>query len=118
MDAQAALAAFDRQNHAGASDALAASLREGDCLAQHYCWHTGHKLRAFVTTRASIKISSSPPETLRLCCTRVSHSATKSAGYTAIKEGAEELLAEKRVVSGAVNIRTNREKMKVRPSLE
>lgn len=31
----------------------------------------------------------------------------------AIKEGAEELLSEKRVVSGAVNIRTNREKMKV-----
>lgn len=31
----------------------------------------------------------------------------------AIKEGAEELLAEKRVVSGAVNIRSNREKMKV-----
>lgn len=58
VDAQAALAAFDRQNHAGASDALAASLQE------------------------------------------------------AIKEGAEEFLAEKRVVSGAVNIRTNREKMK------
>ena len=32
VDAQAALAAFDRQNHAGASDALAASLRQG---AQH-----------------------------------------------------------------------------------
>ena len=32
MDAQAALAAFDRQNHAGASDALAANLRQG---AQH-----------------------------------------------------------------------------------
>ena len=32
----------------------------------------------------------------------------------AIKEGAEELLSEKRVVSGAVNIRSNREKMKVR----
>lgn len=37
-----------------------------------------------------------------------------SCYHAAIKEGAEELLAEKRVVSGAVNIRTNREKMKVR----
>ena len=32
VDAQAALAAFDRQNHAGASDALAANLKQG---AQH-----------------------------------------------------------------------------------
>lgn len=43
MDAQAALAAFDRQNHAGASDALAASLRQGaqppqpECSVQHFC---------------------------------------------------------------------------------
>ena len=37
VDAQAALAAFDRQNHAGASDALAASLQAGEwrCCACH-----------------------------------------------------------------------------------
>mmetsp|Transcript_17121 Transcript_17121/g.51246 ORF Transcript_17121/g.51246 Transcript_17121/m.51246 type:complete len:334 (-) Transcript_17121:255-1256(-) len=58
VDAQAEVAAFDRQNHAGASEALAGALRE------------------------------------------------------AIKEGAAELMREKRVVSGAVNIRTNKEKMK------
>lgn len=59
VDAQAEVAAFDRQNHAGASEALAGALRE------------------------------------------------------AIKEGAAELMREKRVVSSAVNIRTNKEKMKV-----
>ena len=60
IDAQAQLLAFDRRNHAGASEALAANLQ------------------------------------------------------LAIREEAEELLSEKRVISGAVNIRTNKEKMKVR----
>ena len=32
----------------------------------------------------------------------------------AIREEAEELLSEKRVISGAINIRTNKEKMKAR----
>jgi hypothetical protein len=32
----------------------------------------------------------------------------------AIREEAEELLSEKRVISGAINIRTNKDKMKVR----
>ena len=59
VDSQAEVAAFDRQNHAGASEALAGALRE------------------------------------------------------AIKEGAAELMREKRVVSSAINIRTNKEKMKV-----
>lgn len=58
VGAQAEVAAFDRQNHAGASEALAGALK------------------------------------------------------TAIKEGAAELMKEKRVVNGAVNIRTNKEKMK------
>ena len=61
VDAQAEVAAFDRKNHAGASEALAGQLKE------------------------------------------------------AIREGAAELMREKRIVSGAVNIRTNREKMKARP---
>lgn len=59
IDAQAQLLAFDRRNHAGASEALASNLQ------------------------------------------------------LAIREEAEELLSEKRVISGAVNIRTNKEKMKV-----
>ena len=32
----------------------------------------------------------------------------------AIREEAEELLSEKRVISGAINIRTNKDKMKAR----
>ena len=59
IEAQAQLLAFDRRNHAGASDALASNLQ------------------------------------------------------LAIREEAEELLSEKRVISGAINIRTNKEKMKV-----
>ena len=34
----------------------------------------------------------------------------------AIREEAEELLSEKRVISGAINIRTNKDKMKARSS--
>jgi hypothetical protein len=100
VDAQAALAAFDRQNHAGASDALAASLRQG---AQHFWVDMQH--------------AALPPSIcyghaawcVALACT----AKTGVKNPAAIKEGAEELLAEKRVVSGAVNIRSNREKMKV-----
>ena len=56
MDAQAALAAFDRQNHAGASDALAASLRQGaqhsqpdpacSIFVMHMPWRMPHGLHA------------------------------------------------------------------------
>ena len=40
--------------------------------------------------------------------------AARPALQIAIREEAEELLSEKRVISGAINIRTNKDKMKVR----
>ena len=151
IEAQAQLLAFDRQNHSGASDALAANLKVR-------CWPRRPPRAVLVASDVSC-CTEAPSLTCRQlsCCSRLhvrttasvlcvvlvehswSYHSVASATYeihqrrdrpvvharladrctvchrpkNAIREEAEELLSEKRVISGAINIRTNKDKMKV-----
>lgn len=117
INQEAALLAFDRQNHMGASEALTSRLRETIRCGGMGCEWIAARWRAgvgdLVGGCVQQQLEAERLSGWRPCAAEPHCRRCVCAWHFHCSEEAEALLADKRVASGAVNIKDNEERMKV-----